>query len=40
VSIHATTSGGNEIFTFEGELQRRSLLSASGVTAWRADTDR
>ena len=38
LSINATTSGGNEIFSFEGELQRRSLLSASGVTAWRADT--
>ncbi len=33
--VDAQTSGGDEIFEFEGTLERRSVLSADGVTAWR-----
>jgi len=32
--IVAETTGGDEIFTFDGTLERRSVLSASGVSAW------
>lgn len=35
LKLHADTSGGDTIFTFDGELDRRSVLSSSGVTAWR-----
>lgn len=35
LSFGATTTGGDDIFEFDGELERRSVLSASGVEAWR-----
>ena len=33
--VDARTSGGDKIFEFDGVLERRSVLSADGVTAWR-----
>lgn len=33
--VDAKTSGGNTIFTYEGTLERRSVLTADGVRAWR-----
>jgi hypothetical protein len=33
--VEARTSGGDEIFEFDGVLERRSVLSADGVRAWR-----
>jgi hypothetical protein len=33
--VDAQTPGGDEIFEFEGTLERRSVLSADGVNAWR-----
>lgn len=33
--INATTNGGETIFDFEGTLERRSVLSADGIRAWR-----
>ena len=33
--VEATESDGSEILSFEGVLERRSVLDASGVEAWR-----
>ena len=33
--VDAQTTGGDEIFEFDGTLERRSVLSADGVEAWR-----
>jgi hypothetical protein len=33
--VDALTTGGDEIFEFEGTLERRSVLAADGVNAWR-----
>ncbi len=33
--LSATTTGGSSIFEYEGDLERRSVLSADGVEAWR-----
>jgi hypothetical protein len=33
--VEALTSGGDTIFEFDGVLERRSVLSADGVRAWR-----
>ncbi len=33
--VDARTSGGDQIFEFDGTLERRSVLSADGVSAWR-----
>jgi hypothetical protein len=36
LTVDATNSSGGQIFTFDGELERRSVLSADGVSAWRS----
>jgi hypothetical protein len=33
--VDARTTGGDQIFEFDGVLERRSVLSADGVRAWR-----
>jgi hypothetical protein len=33
--VDAKTSGGDTIFSYEGTIERRSVLSADGVRAWR-----
>ncbi len=33
--VDARTSGGSQIFAYDGVLERRSVLSADGVRAWR-----
>jgi hypothetical protein len=33
--INATTNSGASIFEYEGTLERRSVLSANGIRAWR-----
>ena len=35
VKLHATTSSGRTIFAVDGTIDRRSVLSSSGETAWR-----
>ena len=35
LSVRATTPSGTEILDFKGALDRRSVLTASGVSAWR-----
>jgi hypothetical protein len=35
LTVDARTTGGDEIFEFEGTLERRSVLDADGVNAWR-----
>ena len=34
LTVEARTSGGDEIFSYEGTIERRSVLSADGVEAW------
>jgi len=33
--VDAKTSGGSTIFSYEGQLERRSVLTAQGIDAWR-----
>jgi len=35
VTLEATTTGGNTIFRYEGQLERRTVVNASGVSAYR-----
>lgn len=35
LSVEATGADGDLLFTFDGELERRSVISADGVEAWR-----
>ena len=35
VTLEATTTGGNTIFRYEGQLERRTVVNASGVGAYR-----
>jgi hypothetical protein len=35
LTVDARTTGGDEIFEFEGTLERRSVLTGDGVSAWR-----
>ncbi len=35
LALSATTTGGDTIFDFEGGLERRTVLDAEGIEAWR-----
>jgi hypothetical protein len=35
LEVAATTTSGSTIFEFSGTLERRSILDADGVRAWR-----